>query len=89
MTAGGITAEPPTAEAPPTPVGAGRFSRYLTAGTFLAPALIVLAVWLVYPLVYTIVRSFFGRFGYFGTWVGTDIAWQRNAVVANRRRGSA
>jgi len=72
LTAGGITAEPRVAEAPPRPSGTGRFGRYLTAGTFLAPALVLLGVWLLYPLVYTIARSFFGQFGYFGNWVGID-----------------
>ena len=30
----------------------------------------VLTVWIIYPAVYTIVRSFFGQQGYLGTWVG-------------------
>jgi alpha-glucoside transport system permease protein len=30
----------------------------------------MLAVWLVYPTVYTVIRSFFGQTGYLGTWVG-------------------
>jgi alpha-glucoside transport system permease protein len=29
-------------------------------------------VWMVYPAVYTMVRSFFGQSGYLGTWVGID-----------------
>jgi alpha-glucoside transport system permease protein len=33
---------------------------------------VLLAVWLVYPTVYTIVRSFFGPSGYLGGWVGID-----------------
>ena len=32
----------------------------------------MLGVWVVYPAVYTIVRSFFGQKGYLGTWVGID-----------------
>jgi alpha-glucoside transport system permease protein len=32
----------------------------------------VLGVWIVYPAVYTIIRSFFGQQGYLGTWVGID-----------------
>ena len=42
------------------------------AAFFLAPALVVLGVWVVYPAVYTIVRSFFGPSGYLGHWVGID-----------------
>ena len=32
----------------------------------------MLGVWVVYPVVYTILRSFFGQSGYLGTWVGLD-----------------
>jgi alpha-glucoside transport system permease protein len=32
----------------------------------------VLTIWIVYPAVYTIIRSFFGQQGYLGTWVGFD-----------------
>jgi alpha-glucoside transport system permease protein len=66
-----ITAAPPPAAAPPEPKGEGR-SRSLTGAFFLLPAIVLLAVWLVYPTVYTIVRSFFGPSGYLGTWVGID-----------------
>jgi alpha-glucoside transport system permease protein len=73
VTAGGISAEPPLAAAPPptTEVDSG-LGRYATGALFLAPALFVLAVWLVYPTIYTIIRSFFGESGYLGTWVGID-----------------
>ena len=42
----------------------------MTGAVFLAPAFVLLAVWLVYPTVYTVIRSFFGQTGYLGTWVG-------------------
>jgi alpha-glucoside transport system permease protein len=32
----------------------------------------MLGVWLVYPTVYTVIRSFFGQTGYLGHWVGID-----------------
>jgi alpha-glucoside transport system permease protein len=32
----------------------------------------MLGVWMVYPAVYTIIRSFFGQTGFFGHWVGID-----------------
>src|SRR5690348_13902662 len=32
----------------------------------------MLGVWMVYPAVYTIIRSFFGQTGFLGTWVGID-----------------
>jgi len=59
--------------AAPTPTAEqGRLGKYLVGAVFLAPALILLGVWMVYPVVYTIVRSFFGESGFIGTWVGID-----------------
>jgi alpha-glucoside transport system permease protein len=71
LSAGGITAEPPVAEAPP-PADRGDRGRYLTGAFFLLPAFFLLGVWMVYPAVYTIIRSFFGQNGYIGHWVGID-----------------
>ncbi len=71
MSGASITAEPPPRAAPPEPGGEGR-SRYRAGALFLLPAFILLGVWLVYPTIYTIVRSFFGPAGYLGTWVGID-----------------
>ena len=64
-------AEPAHKAVPPEPGGEGR-SRYRTGALFLLPAFILLGVWLVYPTIYTIVRSLFGPSGYLGTWVGID-----------------
>lgn len=72
MSAGGITAEPPVAAAPPPSAEPGRLGRYLFGAVFLAPAFFMLGVWMVYPAVYTIVRSFFGETGFIGHWVGID-----------------
>jgi alpha-glucoside transport system permease protein len=59
--------------AAPTPTAEqGRLGKYLVGAVFLAPALILLGVWMVYPVVYTIIRSFFGETGFIGTWVGID-----------------
>ena len=72
---GEFSAEPPPLAAPPPPDiegSSGRLGRYATGAFFLAPALIVLTLWIVYPAVYTIIRSFFGQQGYLGTWVGFD-----------------
>ncbi len=68
MSGTSITAEPPTRGAP-----AARRARargYGVAGAFLAPALVVLAVWIVYPTIRTIARSFFDREG--SDFVGID-----------------
>jgi alpha-glucoside transport system permease protein len=70
LTAGGITAEPSVRAAPPPDSGPG-LRRYGTGALFLAPALVLLGVWMVYPTVYTVIRSFFGVSG-FGNFVGID-----------------
>jgi alpha-glucoside transport system permease protein len=58
----GITAEPPPTGAPPT--GELPFWRkYAVAAAFLAPAFFFLGLWIVYPTVRTIIRSFFDRTG--------------------------
>jgi alpha-glucoside transport system permease protein len=64
--------EPPVVAAPSPGAGPGRLGRYLVGAIFLGPAFFMLAVWMVYPAVYTIVRSFFGEKGFVGTWVGID-----------------
>jgi alpha-glucoside transport system permease protein len=66
---GSITAEPPVAAAPPSGEP-GVLRRNAVALAFLAPAVIVLGVWIVYPAIYTIFRSFYGQNG--GNFVGID-----------------
>jgi len=44
--------------------------KYVTAGLFLLPAAVLLGVWIVYPAVYTVIRSFFDRTG--DEFVGID-----------------
>ena len=67
MATGSITAEPPDRGLRRRAVPARR-TRAAGAGTwsrsrFLAPALVFLGVWVVYPTVYTVVRSFYDRAG--------------------------
>jgi alpha-glucoside transport system permease protein len=52
------------------PVDRPGVRRYAVAFGFLAPAFVLLGVWIVYPAVYTIVRSFYGQSG--GDFVGID-----------------
>jgi alpha-glucoside transport system permease protein len=70
MSGASITAEPPPAAAPPAPSGGG-LRRYAVPLLFLAPAIVFLGIWVIYPAVYTLVRSFFGRTG-FDHFVGID-----------------
>jgi len=62
--------EPQVDAAPPPDTGPG-LRRYAAGALFLLPAFIVLGVWIVYPTVYTIIRSFFGLNG-FNKFVGID-----------------
>src|SRR4051812_16060060 len=54
----------------PAPPRTGRWRQHVTTALFLAPALIFLAVWIVYPTIRTIIRSFFDRDG--NEFVGID-----------------
>jgi alpha-glucoside transport system permease protein len=67
----GIAAEPPVVAAPPPEAGAGSRSRYLVGALFLLPTFVLLGVWMVYPAIYTIIRSFYGIHG-FNNFVGLD-----------------
>jgi alpha-glucoside transport system permease protein len=49
--------------APPPPPAPDRWKRRATTAVFLGPALVLLAVWLAYPTVRTIIRSFYGQSG--------------------------
>jgi alpha-glucoside transport system permease protein len=57
-----VTAEPPAKGAPPS-AQAGKWRQYAIAAGFLAPAAFFLGVWIIYPTIKTIVRSFYGRDG--------------------------
>ena len=62
-----IRAEPQTA-APS--VDRPGLRTYAVAAAFIAPAFVLLGVWIVYPAVYTIIRSFYGESG--SDFVGID-----------------
>jgi alpha-glucoside transport system permease protein len=65
-----ITAEPPPKGAPPT-AGLPFWRKYAVAAAFIAPAIFFLGVWIVYPTIRTVIRSFFGR-------TGDDFVWFDN-----------
>jgi len=68
-----VGAEAAPAEAPslsPAPEKESLWQRYGVAVLFLAPALFFLAVWIVYPTIRTIIRSFYDRSG--NKFVGLD-----------------
>src|SRR4051794_1163941 len=59
MQAAGVSAVPPAAEAPRE----SRWRQHAITAVFLGPAALFLGVWLVYPTIKTIIRSFFDRDG--------------------------
>jgi alpha-glucoside transport system permease protein len=54
----------------PAPPRSGRWRQHVTTALFLGPSLIFLGVWIVYPTIRTIIRSFFDRDG--SNFVGLD-----------------
>jgi alpha-glucoside transport system permease protein len=63
MTVGAETAPAEAPSLPPAPEKESLWQRYGVAAAFLAPALILLGVWIVYPTIRTIIRSFYDRQG--------------------------
>jgi alpha-glucoside transport system permease protein len=57
-----IAGEPPVAAVPPEG-GTGAWRKYALAAGFLAPAAFFLLIWIVYPAISTIYRSFFDKTG--------------------------
>jgi alpha-glucoside transport system permease protein len=57
------TVEAPEAGLPPSDGGPSLWQRYGIVAVFLGPALVLLGVWVVYPTISTIHRSFYDRSG--------------------------
>jgi alpha-glucoside transport system permease protein len=70
MSGASITAEPPPKGAPPVDQAAW-WRKHAVAVGFIAPAVFFLAVWIVYPTIRTIIRSFFDR-------TGEEFVWFEN-----------
>ena len=69
MSGASVTAEPPSQGAPPT-AEPGRWRKHAVTAGFLAPAAFFLGLFIVYPAIRTVVRSFFDRSG--DAFVGVD-----------------
>ena len=63
MSESASTVEAPPRGLPPGDHEPGLFQRYGVALIFLAPTLVLLGVWVVYPTIRTIIRSFYDRDG--------------------------
>lgn len=70
MSGASVTAEPPVRGAPPPDdlAGESRWRKWAVAAAFLAPAAVLLGVWVVYPAISTIIRSFFDAAGDHFVW---------------------
>ena len=62
MSGASITSEPPSGAAPTQPKGRP-WRSYAVALGFLAPTFFFLGIWIVYPTIRTMIRSFFDRSG--------------------------
>ena len=78
---GYVTGEPPVVEAPDTGAEPGRWRKYALAAGFLAPAAFFLSVWVIYPTIYTIWRSFYDRSGENFVWFENYEALFTNDVI--------
>jgi alpha-glucoside transport system permease protein len=63
MSESASTVEAPSRGLPPGDSDPGFFQKYGVAIIFLAPTLVLLGVWVVYPTIRTIIRSFYDRDG--------------------------
>ena len=70
MTQTSTVAEAPPGGPPPAEGRESLWQRYGVPGLFLAPALVLLAIWIVYPTIQTMVRSLYDRSG--DEFVGLD-----------------
>ena len=68
---GSIAGEPPIVAAPPPDQRPSNWRQYALTAGFLAPAAVLLLVWIVYPAFSTIKRSFYDR-------TGEDFVWFDN-----------
>jgi alpha-glucoside transport system permease protein len=68
LSAQSITAEPPVTGAPPDG-GPGRLRAHAVTVAFLAPAIVLLAVWIAWPVAYTVWRSLYDRSGQHFIWL--------------------
>ena len=67
---GSIAGEPPVLAAPPEDE-VGRWRKYALAAGFLAPAAVLLTIWIIYPALSTIRRSFYSK-------NGDELVWFEN-----------
>src|SRR5262245_267265 len=76
-----VAGEPPVVAAPETGGEPGRWRKHALAAGFLAPAAFFLLIWVVYPTVSTIKRSFYDRSGDEFVWFDNYVEMFTNDVI--------
>ena len=86
---GYVTGAPPPAPAPELGAEPGRWRKHALAAGFLAPAAVFLGVWVVYPTLSTIKRSFYDRSGDEFVWFQNYEALFTNDVIVTAIKNNA
>jgi alpha-glucoside transport system permease protein len=86
---GYVTGEPPVAPAPDTGVEPSSWRKHALAAGFLAPAAVFLGVWIIYPTLSTIWRSFFDEDGDRFVWFDNYEALFTNDVIVTAIKNNA
>jgi alpha-glucoside transport system permease protein len=89
VSSGSITGEPPVVAAPPPPHEPSRWRKHALAAGFLAPAAVFLGVWVIYPTLYTIWRSFYDRSGEKFVWFDNYQELFTNDVIVTAIKNNA
>jgi alpha-glucoside transport system permease protein len=76
-----VAGEPPVIAAPESGSEPGRWRKHALAAGFLAPAAFFLLIWVVYPTLSTIKRSFYDRSGDEFVWFDNYTEMFRNDVI--------
>ena len=83
-----VTAGPPAYPAPEA-AEPGAWRKHALAAGFLAPAALFLGIWIVYPTLYTIYRSFFDRSGDEFVWFDNYEQLFTNDVIVTAIKNNA
>jgi len=86
---GYVTGAPPAAPAPELGAQPGRWRKHALAVGFLAPAAVLLGVWVVYPTISTIKRSFYDRSGDEFVWLDNYGTLFTNDIILTAIKNNA
>jgi alpha-glucoside transport system permease protein len=89
MSSGSVTGEPPVLAAPPPEHESGRWRKHALAAGFLGPAVVFLGIWIIYPTLYTIWRSFYDRSGDEFVWFDNYEQLFTNDVIVTAIKNNA